>query len=252
MRPICPAGEMVWYRANWRELQARDYSLQPADEYVERYRKVLREKEASGDGLMIAAHLIAVNGWLRCQVESYTMAGLTPEEICTRFYLDPTSVMLFQKVFCDIEPLKEFHGSLLQACFDSTVGKDVARMRLFGLRYGQVFLDWMLSKMTTLDEDQFALIENRLRTALLMKATEIEVAPLSDSERYDMLLKVIKTLHQYKSTLSDAPKTGELEEALEELKNLVTAAPAPKGLSAEVLAAEIALPNPGNNRLGMN
>ena len=130
MRSIGPLGNQVWYRANWREQQARDYTIAASDKIVERYRTVLQKKEASGDDAMIAAHLLSVDTWLRGQVEAYIMAGLTPAEIAQRFWIDESVLHLYQQVFCDIEPLKEHPCSVLRACFDSTIGKDLARLRL--------------------------------------------------------------------------------------------------------------------------
>jgi len=158
------------------------------------------------------------------------MAGAGSTDICTRFYLYPETVEAYTKVFCDITPLLNHEGSLMEACLDQNNGRDLNRLRMFGLRYGKIFLDWLLSKIKVLSQEDFEHVELRLRSILLMRAVQVESIPISDKERQDTVLKIINTLGKYKSSLSDRGSATELDEVLANLKGLVSTATAPIGL----------------------
>ena len=245
MRVVGPQSEAAWYKPNWRELQARDYSLIPSDMYVERYRYFLKNQDTCEDDPVVAAHIVSVKPWLRGQVESYFMAGLSPHEITERFHLYEETVEMYQKLFCDLEPIQDKRGSLLEACLDEGAGPDLSRLRLFGLRYGPIFLDWILSKITILEEKDFEQIELRLRSILLMRAVEVDMVKLSDKERFDTVMKVISTLSRYKASLARESSGEDLQEVIEQLRGLVTAADPPKGLPKKVFETQLARPKRG-------
>ncbi len=245
VKPIGEQSDAAWYIPNWREEQARDYDLKAADIYVKRYRGLLQDGEKCGDDAVVAAHLVHCKPWLRGQIEAYLMAGSTAEEICERFRLFPETIEIYAKVFCDIEPLKDHEGSLMEACLDRNNGKDLNRLRMFGLRYGKIFLDWILSKIKVLTPADFELVELRLRSILLMRAVQAESISLSDKDRYNTILKVISTLAQYKSTISTGGSRTELEDVLCNLKGLVERAAPPIGLPNATF--EIAVTNPLGN-----
>jgi hypothetical protein len=230
IRPIGEQSEAAVYRVNWREEQAKDDTLTPSDIWVERFRNLLKLKGECLDDAMVAAYLVSGKPWLRGQVESYIMAGANPTEICSRFRLYPETIEAYAKVFCDIEPLIDHAGSLMEACLDSNNGKALNRIRMFGLRYGKIFLDWMLGKIKVLTPEDFDLVELRLRSILLMRAVQVESIPIADKERLDTVMKIISTLARYKASISERGSTSELDAVLENLKGLIQTVDPPIGL----------------------
>jgi hypothetical protein len=215
--------------------------------WVERYRYFFQNQDACKDDVIRAAQGISIQPWMRGQIEAYIMAEATVAEICDRWHVFPETIEAYQKIFCDLEPILGKEGNLMKACLENGVSKDLTRLRLFGLRYGKIFLDWVLSRVTVLSEGDFEYVELRLRSILLMRAVEIDQVRLKDKERFDTLMKVVSTLSRYKGVVRAKDAKDELGSVLTQLKGLVENVSPPVGLPKGVLEAELALPARGGN-----
>jgi hypothetical protein len=241
-----PMTARAKFRPDWRNIEAKAPRSDSDDTYILRYRSFLQgliyPRMAVVDDEVESAHSLYIVEAKRAKIEAGFLAGMSVPTIARRLWVYPESIACFEQLYFDIGALSKADAdwALLDIANDRNESPIVQQLRLFGFKYGEVFLDWLCSRKKTLDPEQKAEIITWLQTVTLMKASAIQTEDLNSTQRIGVLTKLLATAQRLSPDDATDHVKSDLNKLVEQMRNKLEKTGVPQGLPD--LELHLALP----------
>ena len=201
---------------DWRRINAANKDEEPADDYCKRLREFLLEGKE--DREIQNVRRMHKTPFIKDQMESMLLTGMSEDECAEKFGIDRTSVRLYKKLFFDID-LKKSEVERASAVDGARTLKERS-VKSIAVRFGKDPLLFFLGHKVKVKAHTIEELKTRLEFALLARCAEIETINPNSEKATKFVINAINTYIKLESIKKDTT-SDEVQSALKRIMDLL-------------------------------